>query len=154
MDSMHSDDDLRARLAAARRIAVLGAHPDPTKPASYVPSYLYERGYQVLPANPVHVGRVLWSEPVRATLAEIGPPIDIVDVFRRSALLEGHLDDILAVRPRLVWLQSGIRNDAFARRLERERIAVVQDRCIMVEHRRLLGASGTVQGGSEPSFDL
>lgn len=138
---MHSDDDLRAVLAAARRIAVLGAHPDPAKPASYVPSYLHERGYHVLPANPVHVGRVLWDEPVRATLAEIGPPIDIVDVFRRSELLDGHLADVLAVRPHVVWLQSGIRNDAFARRLETEGIAVVQDRCIMVEHRRLLGES-------------
>jgi predicted CoA-binding protein len=138
---MHSDGDLRAMLAAARRIAVLGAHPDPAKPASYVPSYLHERGYHVLPANPVHVGRVLWDESVRATLAEIGPPIDIVDVFRRSELLDGHLDDVLAVRPRVVWLQSGIRNDAFARRLETEGIAVVQDRCMMVEHRRLLGGS-------------
>jgi len=136
---MHSDDDLRAMLAAARRIAVLGAHPDPSKPASYVPSYLHERGYRVLPANPVHVGRVLWNEPVRATLAEIGTPIDIVDVFRRGELLDGHLDDVLAVRPRLVWLQSGIRNDAFAQRLEADGIAVVQDRCLMVEHRRLFG---------------
>src|SRR5262249_57121265 len=92
-----------------------GAHPDPTKPASYVPSYLYEHGYHVLPANPVHVGRVLWSEPVRATLAGIGPPIDIVDVFRRSELLDGHFHDILAVRPPLVWLPSRIRNDASRR---------------------------------------
>jgi uncharacterized protein len=136
---MQSDDDLRTLLAAARRIAVLGAHPDPAKPARYVPDYLHDRGYQVLPANPAHVGRVLWDEPVRATLAEIGPPLDVVDVFRRSELLDGHLDDVLAVRPRLVWLQSGIRNDAFARRLEDAGIAVVQDRCLMVEHRRLFG---------------
>jgi uncharacterized protein len=139
MDPMHSDDNLRAMLAAARRIAVLGAHPDPAKSASYVPSYLHAHGYHVLPANPVHVGRVLWDEPVRATLAEIGPPVDVVDIFRRGELLDGHLDDVLAVRPCLVWLQSGIRNDAFARRLEAAGIAVVQDRCLMVEHRRLLG---------------
>src|SRR5262249_40185883 len=151
MDSMPSDDDLRAMLGAARRIAVLGAHPDRAKPASYVPSYLYERGYHVLPANPVHVGRVLWSEPVRATLAEIGPPIDIVDVFRRSELLDGHLDDILAVRPRLVWLQSGIRNDAFARWLQRAGLAVARARCTMAEPRPLLGESGPVGGGGEPS---
>ena len=136
---MHSDDDLRVMLVAARRIAVLGAHPDPAKPASYVPSYLHEHGYHVFPANPLHVGKVLWDEPVRATLAEVGPPIDIVDVFRRAELLDGHLGDILAVRPRLVWLQSGIRNDAFARRLEADGIAVVQDRCLMVEHRHLFG---------------
>jgi predicted CoA-binding protein len=135
---MQSDDDLRPVLAAARRIAVLGAHPDPAKPANYVPDYLYRHGYQVLPVNPVHAGRILWGEPMRATLAEIDPPVDIVDVFRRSEQLAAHLDDVLAVGPRLVWLQSGIRNDAFARRLEDAGIAVVQDRCLMVEHRRLV----------------
>jgi predicted CoA-binding protein len=134
---MHTDDDLRGFLAPARRIAVLGAHPDPAKPAHYVPDYLHRRGYQVLPANPVYVGSILWGEPVRETLAAIGPPVDIVDVFRRSAQLDAHLDDILAVRPSLVWLQSGIRNEALARSLESAGIAVVQDRCLMVEHRRL-----------------
>lgn len=136
---MMSDGDLRDLLAGARRIAVLGAHPDPAKPAHYVPDYLHDRGYQVLAANPGHVGRVLWDGPVRATLAEIGAPVDVVDVFRRSERLPAHLDDILAVRPALVWLQSGIRNDAVARTLEGAGIAVVQDRCLMVEHRRLFG---------------
>ena len=136
---MQSDDDLRTLLAATRRIAVLGAHPDPAKPAYYVPDYLHGRGYAVLPANPVYAGRTLWDEPVRATLAEIGAPIDVVDVFRRSEQLADHLDDLLAVRPGLVWLQSGIRNDTIAGRLEDAGIAVVQDRCLMVEHRRLLG---------------
>jgi predicted CoA-binding protein len=133
-------DDLRSLLAAARRIAVLGAHPDPVKPAHYVPDYLHGRGYRVLPVNPGHVGEMLWDEPVRATVAEIAPPVDVVDVFRRSELLDAHLDDILAARPRLVWLQSGIRNDAFARRLEDAGIAVIQDRCLMVEHRRMFGS--------------
>ena len=136
---MASDDDLRGVLATARRIAVLGAHADPAKPAHYVPDYLHQRGYQVLAANPAYVGRTLWNEPVCATLAEIDPPVDVVDVFRRSELLDGHLADVLAARPRLVWLQSGIRNDAFAGALEHAGIAVVQDRCLMVEHRRLFG---------------
>ncbi len=133
---MPSDDHLRAMLAGAQRIAVLGAHPDPAKPAHYVPDYLHRRGYRILPANPVYAGRSLWGEPVRATLAEIGP-VDVVDVFRRSEQVAEHVDDILAVRPSLVWLQSGIRDDAVADRLERAGIAVVQDRCLMVEHRRL-----------------
>jgi len=133
------DDDLRAFLASARRIAVLGAHPDPTKPAHYVPDYLHERGYRVIPANPVYVGQVLWGEPVRASLADIHDRVDIVDVFRRSEQVADHTDEIVALRPALVWLQSGIRNDAVARSLEAAGIAVVQDRCLMVEHRRLLG---------------
>src|SRR5262245_111848 len=136
---MHTDDELRAFLATAHRIAVLGAHPDPAKPAHYVPDYLHAHGYQVLPANPGYAGQTLWGEPVRATLGEIAPPVDVVDVFRRSEQLASRLDDILALRPALVWFQSGIRNDAVARRLEDAGIAVVQDRCLMVEHRRLFG---------------
>jgi predicted CoA-binding protein len=135
---MQSDDDLRAVLTAARRIAVLGAHPDPARPAHYVPAYLHERGYQVLPVNPAYGGRSLWGEPVRATLAELDAPLDVIDVFRRPEQLAAHLDDVRAARPRLVWLQSGIRNDTFARTLEAAGIAVVQDRCLMVEHRRLI----------------
>ena len=76
---------------------------------------------------------------VRASLAEISEPVDIVDVFRRSAQVADHADEMLALRPDLVWLQSGIRNDAVARVLEDAGIPVVQDRCLMVEHRRLLG---------------
>jgi predicted CoA-binding protein len=134
-----TDDDLRTLLTSARRIAVLGAHPDPAKPAHYVPDYLHRHGYAVLPANPIYSRRRLWSEDVRATLAEIGAPLDIVDVFRRAEQLDGHLADVLAVHPALVWLQSGIRNDAFAARLAQAGIRVVQDRCLMVEHRRLFG---------------
>ena len=78
---------------------------------------------------------------VAATLAELQTPIDVVDVFRRPDALMDHLDDLLAMSPlpKCVWLQSGIRNDAFAVRLESAGIAVVQDRCLMVEHRRLFG---------------
>jgi len=136
---MRTDDDLRAFLASARRIAVLGAHPDPARPAHYVPDYLHRRGYHIIPANPVYAGRVLWGEPVRASLREVGEPVDVVDVFRRSEQVAEHVDEILALRPALAWLQLGIRNDAAARTLEDAGIAVVQDRCLMVEHRRLFG---------------
>jgi len=136
---MQTDDALRAFLARARCIAVLGAHVDAEKPAHYVPDYLHRKGYRILPANPVYASRTLWGEPVRASLAEISEPVDILDVFRRSAQVADHTDEILALRPGLVWLQSGIRNDTVARTLEDAGIPVVQDRCLMVEHRRLLG---------------
>jgi predicted CoA-binding protein len=136
---MQTDDELRAFLAGARCIAVLGAHVDAEKPAHYVPDYLHRKGYRILPANPVYAGRTLWGEPVRTSLAEISEPVDVLDVFRRSAQVADHTDEILALRPGLVWLQSGIRNDTVARTLEDAGIPVVQDRCLMVEHRRLLG---------------
>lgn len=128
-----------AVLRAARTIAVLGAHHEPARPAFYVPDYLHAQGYRILPVNAVLVGQTLWGQPVRGTLAELGEPVDVVDVFRRAELLPGHLDDLLAMspRPRLVWLQLGIRNDAFARAVEAAGIDVVQDRCTLADHRAL-----------------
>jgi predicted CoA-binding protein len=126
-------------LRSARTIAVLGAHEEPARPAFYVPEYLHAQGYRILPVNAVLAGKTLWGERVRGTLAEVDQPVDIVDVFRRPDLLPGHLEDILAMRPRprLVWLQLGIRNDAFARDVLAAGIDVVQDRCTLADHRAL-----------------
>jgi hypothetical protein len=131
--------DISASLRSARTIAVLGAHHEPARPAFYVPDYLHGQGYRILPVNPALVGTMLWGQPVRATLAELGEPVDIVDIFRRPELLPGHLADVLAMapRPRLVWLQLGIRNDAFARAVLDAGIDVVQDRCTLADHRGL-----------------
>jgi uncharacterized protein len=142
MGTMHpieSEPDIRAVLETARTVAVLGAHEEPSRPAFYVPDYLRNQGYRVLPVNPAIAGNVLWGHTVRATLREIGEPVDIVDVFRRCEALPAHLDDILAMdpRPRVVWLQLGIRNDAFASRLLAAGIGVVQDRCTLADHRRM-----------------
>jgi predicted CoA-binding protein len=131
--------DLRHVLSQARVIAVLGAHHEAHRAAFYVPEYMHQQGARVLPVNPQLVGRTLWGEPVRATLAELGAPVDVVDVFRRSELLESHLDDLLAMapRPRVVWLQQGISHPRFSARLRAEGIEVVEDRCMLADHRRL-----------------
>ncbi len=136
-----TDADLRRILERAKTIAVLGAHPDASRPAHYVPLYLHSRGLRVLPVNSQFPGQTLWGSPVRATLAELGEPIDVVDVFRRADHLAAHVPDILAMKPlpRVVWFQSGIENDAVAAELARHGIEVVQDRCLMVDHRRLGG---------------
>ncbi len=129
--------ELKQRLFGARTVAVLGAHEARWKPAHYVPAYLHSVGMRVLPVNPRFEGRALWGEPVSATLAEIGEPVDIVDVFRRSDQLPGHLDDLLAMDPLpgLVWLQLGIRNPTFAAAVTAAGIDVVQDRCTLADHR-------------------
>jgi uncharacterized protein len=139
MPELTTDAQIADALRQARTIAVLGAHSEPSRPAFYVPDYLHGQGYRILPVNPALAGQVLWGEPVRASLAALGEAVDIVDVFRRPDLLPGHLDDLLAMAPppRLMWLQLGIRNDAFARTVEAAGIAVVQDRCTLADHRRL-----------------
>ena len=136
---MKTDADLTRILRAARTIAVLGAHHEPSRPAFYVPEYLHAQGCRVLPVNPALVGRTLFGEPVRATLAELEVPVDLVDVFRRGDLVAGHLDDLFGMSPlpRVVWLQLGVRSDEAAAALEARGVEVVQDRCTLADHRRL-----------------
>lgn len=109
------------------------------QPAIEVPRYLERAGLVIVPV-PVYYPEVetLLGQPVFRRLADIPGPVDLVNVFRRPKDLPAHLDDILAKRPSAVWLQSGIRNDAFASALMDAGIDVVQDRCLMVEHARLL----------------
>jgi uncharacterized protein len=127
-------------LRGARRVAVLGIKPESRSHAAahYVPAYLKRAGYEIVPVPTYYpdVTHIL-GDPVYRRLADIPGDIDLVIVFRRSADVPPHVDDILAKRPRAVWLQSGIRNDAAAARLAAAGIDVVQDRCAMIEHRAL-----------------
>ena len=108
------------------------------QPAIEVPRYLDRAGFDLVPV-PVYYPDVeqILGRPVFRRLVDVPGDIDLVNVFRKPADLAGHLDDILAKRPAAVWLQSGIRDDAFAGALLEAGIDVVQDRCLMVEHRRL-----------------
>src|SRR5262245_19889236 len=110
------DAGLRRILEKARTIAVLGAKADPSAPAYFVPAYLHERGYRILPVNPRLAGRSLFGVPAVGTLAELAERVDVVEVFRRPEYLPGHAEEILALpgRPAVVWLQLGIRHDGAA----------------------------------------
>jgi predicted CoA-binding protein len=138
---IETDGELTRLLAATRRVAVLGMKTETqsNQPAFYVPQYLVSAGFEVVPV-PVYypeVTRILGLEVYRR-LADIPGDVDMVNVFRRPQDIPPHLEDILAKRPRSVWFQSGIRNDQAAERLARAGIKVVQDRCLMVEHRALV----------------
>jgi predicted CoA-binding protein len=138
---VETDDAVRELLAATRCVAVLGMKTEAQsyQPAFYVPQYLVAAGLEVVPV-PVYYPEVthILGLKVYRKLADIPGGVDMVDVFRRPQDIPPHLEDILAKRPRSVWFQSGIRNDAAAQRLARAGIKVVQDRCLMVEHRTLL----------------
>ena len=137
---VRSIDRVREILVGARTIAVLGASIHEERPAHYVPEYLHERGYRIIPVNPLHRGMTGWGEPYRATLGELTEQVDIVDVFRHPGFLPGHLPDFLGMRPapKVVWFQLGIRNDEVAAKLIAAGIEVVQDRCTLADHRRLV----------------
>lgn len=139
-------DQLRNLLANTRRIAVLGIKTEAQRlqPAFYVPEYLAGAGFGIVPV-PVYYPEVthILGQPVFRRLADIPDEVDLVNVFRRPADLPAHVDDLLAKRPRAVWLQTGIRHDGVAETLARAGMDVVQDRCLMVEHRRLVPARPT-----------
>ncbi len=126
-------------LPRLHRIAVLGIKPESRadRPAHIVPAYLRRVGYEIVPV-PVYypdVSEILGRQVYR-TVARIPGRVDVVNVFRKPADLMPHLEDLIAARPRLVWMQTGIRNDDFAARLLAAGIDVVQDECLMVEDRR------------------
>jgi uncharacterized protein len=139
------DDDvgLRTILKTAKSVAVIGAKIGAHEPAYYVPAYLAARGYRIHPVNPKLAGETIHGVRVVGRLADLEGPVDVVEIFRRSDYLPDHAREVLALpwRPQAVWFQLGIRNDAAAEALARAGINVVQDRCMMPEHRRLLGAA-------------
>jgi uncharacterized protein len=141
---IETDDALRALLRETKRIAVLGIKPEgkADAPAHFVPRYAQSAGYEVIPV-PVYYPDVteILGRPVYRRVAEIPGRIDMVNVFRRPADIPPHLDDLVAARPRSVWFQLGIRHDEAARTLAEAGIRVVQDRCLSVEHERLLGSA-------------
>jgi predicted CoA-binding protein len=134
----HSDQ-LDSLLARTRRVAVLGIRSERVghRAAHYVPAYLASAGLEVIPV-PVYEPDVthILGQPVYRRVSDIPGPVDLVDVFRRGEDIPPHLPDLLAKRPAAVWFQSGIVNDAAAEVLAKAGILVVQDRRLMVEHRR------------------
>lgn len=135
MPLLNADSDITAVLASLRTIAVLGIKiAQPGTPAYYVPEYAQHAGLKVIPV-PVYYPDVteILGEKVYRRLSDIPVPIDAVIVFRKSADIPAHVDDILAAKPRVVWMQLGIRNDAVAAQLDAAGIGVVQDRCLLVE---------------------
>lgn len=123
----------------SKRIAVLGIKTEAQadQPAFYVAEYLKGQGLEVIPV-PVYYPEVttILGQKVYRTVSAVPGPVDLVDVFRRPTDLMAHLDDLLAAKPKAVWLQLGIENDAFATKLVEAGIDVVQNRCILVEHKR------------------
>jgi hypothetical protein len=135
------DEDIFELAASARRVAVLGIRSEKVshKPAHYVPAYLAHAAVEVIPV-PVYEPEVthILGVPVYRKVADVPGEIDIVDVFRRPEDIPPHLPDIFAKKPKAVWFQLGIRNDEAAEELAKAGILVVQDRCLMVDHRRAI----------------
>lgn len=135
----YDDAFIAGWLGKVRTIAVVGASPNPARPSHGVARYLALHGYRVFAINPGQAGRDIAGLPTYARLADVPEPIDMVDVFRAPEYLSSVVDEALALepRPKLIWGQLGVRDDAAAAKAEAAGVAVIMDRCPAIEIPRL-----------------
>lgn len=131
------DEDIRTLLENARTIALVGASDRPSRPSYGVMAYLQSHGYRVIPVNPQITGEHIHGEFVFRELAQIGEPIDIVDIFRNSTAAGDAVDEAIAVGAKAVWMQLGVVNEAAAQRAEAAGLQVVMNACPAIEIPRL-----------------
>ena len=131
------DEDIYELLANARTIAIVGASDRPGRPSNGVMKFLQGHGYRVIPVNPQITGERLYGEFVWREIAQIGEPIDIVDIFRRPMAAGEAVDEAIAVGAKAVWLQLGVINEEAAKRAEDAGLKVVMDHCPKIDVPRL-----------------
>ena len=133
---MGSDDELIRILKESKIIAVVGCSRDPEKEAHRIPKYLKEHGYRIIPVNPF-ADKIL-GERVYKRLSDIKEPVDVIDVFRPSEECLDVVKEAIKIKPKVIWMQLGIKNKEAAELAKENGIKVVMDRCMMVEHRRMI----------------
>lgn len=135
-----NDQLISELLRESKTIAVFGLSDDPGKASNQVAQYLQSQGYEIVPINPkltTVLGRKAYP-----TLLDVEGPVDIVDVFRRSEQVPEVVDQVMQMnqKPKAVWIQLGIVNDEQCKRIEEAGMMAIQDACMKIEHRRLLGS--------------
>src|SRR6202012_1255260 len=132
-------DYIRGILTSVKSIAMVGASPVDVRPSYFAFKYLVQRGYDMIPVNPGHVGKSLLGRPFVASLSDVGRPIDMVDIFRNSSHIMPVVEEALKLPspPKVIWMQLGARDDAAAAKAEAARIKVVMNRCPKIEWGRL-----------------
>lgn len=144
--------EIRQILEVARNVAVVGLSDRPDRPSYGVAAYLQRHGYRILPVNP-HLTEVL-GEPAYPELAAVPDAVDIVDIFRRPEAVPEIVEQAIAKRARVVWMQEGIVHNAAADRARQAGLQVVMSRCLLKEHRALSSAAGNGPRGRSDAADL
>jgi predicted CoA-binding protein len=130
----HTDEEIR-KIYSLKNIAVVGMSKSPDKAAHYVPKYLYEHGYTIIPVNPTTTE--ILGQKCYSTLLDIPGDIDVVDVFRPSDQVMPFIEDSIKIKPQVIWLQEGIHNLEAEDLARKSGIDVVYNRCMLAEHQRL-----------------
>jgi predicted CoA-binding protein len=135
----YPDDYIRQILNGVKSIAMVGASPVDVRPSYFAFKYLVQRGYDMIPVNPGHVGKSLLGRPFVASLSDIGRAIDMVDIFRSSSHIMPVVEQALKLSPppKVIWMQLGARDDAAAAKAEAAGLKVVMNRCPKIEYGRL-----------------
>jgi predicted CoA-binding protein len=135
----YPDDYIRQILNGVKSVAMVGASPVDVRPSYFAFKYLVQRGYDMIPVNPGHVGKSLLGRPFVASLGDIGRPIDMVDIFRSSSHIMPVVEEALKLSPppKVIWMQLGARDDAAAAKAEAAGLKVVMNRCPKIEYGRL-----------------
>ncbi|WP_257547486.1 CoA-binding protein [Sphingopyxis sp. DBS4] len=135
--AINDEGEIRDLLGQPRRIAVVGASPNPARASNEVLAFLIRQGHDVIAVNPGHAGKMIHGAPVVATLADVEPPAEIVDIFRNSADAGAAVDEAIVHGAKAVWMQIGVIDEAAAQRAETAGLTVVMNRCPKVEIPRL-----------------
>lgn len=135
--AINDEGEIRALLNQPRRIAMIGASPNPARDSHRVLAFLVAQGHEVIAVNPGHAGSTIAGAPVVAELSEITPPADIVDIFRNSEAAAEAVDQAISHGAKAVWMQLGVINPAAAARADAAGLVVVMDRCPKIEIPRL-----------------
>ena len=130
----HTDDEIR-KIYSLKNIAVVGMSKNPDKAAHYVPKYLHDRGYNIIPVNPT--ATEILGKKCYPTLLDIPVEIDIVDVFRPSEQVKPVIEESVKIKPKVIWLQEGIHNLEAETIAQKSGIKVIFNRCMLAEHQRL-----------------
>ncbi|MFB9887054.1 CoA-binding protein [Balneatrix alpica] len=133
----YADEEIRDILEEVSVIALVGASPNPERPSYTVMKYLLHKGYRVIPVNPNEAGKEILGEEVFASLADIGEPVDMVDIFRRSETVMEVVEQAIEIGARVVWMQLDVVNEEAAAKAEEAGLRVVMDRCPKIEYERL-----------------
>jgi predicted CoA-binding protein len=135
--AINDEAEIRALLGQKRRIAVVGASPNPARASNEILAFLLRQGHDVIAVNPGHAGKTIHGAPVVATLADVEPPAELVDIFRNSEDAGGAVDEAIVHGAKAVWMQLGVINEAAAKRADSAGLTVVMDRCPKIEIPRL-----------------
>lgn len=138
----YRDAYIREILHETKTIAMVGASPNWNRPSFFAMKYLQQKGYRVIPVNPVAHGQTILGEPVIKSLADIEDKVDMVDVFRKPEECVGYAEEAVRIGAKVLWLQLGVRNDEAARIAEDAGLTVVMNRCPKIEYARLSGELG------------